>query len=363
MHKNLYVSENPYIMYKIIIKAFINKDEKRDLIIADNIDSMLPLADVLKEFKLFERIYIYRYNRLDKYHSMTVERGKNVFTSFLMFMKRYWSATFHQKDLKEDEQLKKVDFYVYNEIYTSDFDVSRINGYLAVNKIYYTLMEHAKYVFDKQNIGLVYNLCTYIAYFLERIHLLTGIRIASQYCRFVEVHEKKNLGKCMKLKKLKVWNIDQEIAKLSVEEKDSIYKIYAKAYQLDLDYSKKYNLLLTNPLALDGVVESIEAQKECYNKIYQEYLDDAYPLIIKPHPRDTCLYDEVFPNAIIVNKDISSEIMNFSSKLKIQKALTFYSTSVEAFKNQAKNIEFISASEPEARQSEFLIKFNKEWRK
>ena len=241
MHKNLYVSENPYIMYKIIIKAFINKDEKRDLIIADNIDSMLPLADVLKEFKLFERIYIYRYNRLDKYHSMTVERGKNVFTSFLMFMKRYWSATFHQKDLKEDEQLKKVDFYVYNEIYTSDFDVSRINGYLAVNKIYYTLMEHAKYVFDKQNIGLVYNLCTYIAYFLERIHLLTGIRIASQYCRFVEVHEKKNLGKCMKLKKLKVWNIDQEIAKLSVEEKDSIYKIYAKAYQLDLDYSKKYN--------------------------------------------------------------------------------------------------------------------------
>ena len=113
-------------MYKIIIKAFINKDEKRDLIIADNIDSMLPLADVLKEFKLFERIYIYRYNRLDKYHSMTVERGKNVFTSFLMFMKRYWSATFHQKDLKEDEQLKKVDFYVYNEIYTSDFDVSRI---------------------------------------------------------------------------------------------------------------------------------------------------------------------------------------------------------------------------------------------
>lgn len=362
MGRLLYVAENPYVMYKIIIKVFLNHKEKSDIIIADNIESLLPLAKVIEEMELFHNVFLYRYDKNDKYHTMHVERGKNIVTAFLFFLKRYGGATLQQKQLKNDEQLRSIDFSVYDEIYTSDFDVSRINGYLAVNKIPYTLMEHAKYVFDEKNIGIVYNMATYVAGFLERLHLVTGIRIASKYCEAVEVHDGKNLGKCLKLKQIKVWDVDKAISQLNAKERDAIYQVYSKAYGLDLDSTKKYNLLLTNPLALDEVVDGMEAQMEFYRRVRNVYLEEEYPLIVKPHPRDKCDYGKVFPDAVIVNKDISSEIMKFNSGLKLHKAFTFYSTSVEAFKEKADKVEYISPSEPEARQSDFLMKFNEEWR-
>lgn len=362
MGKKIYIAENPYVMYKIIIKAFLNKTEQRDLIIADNIEALLPLFDTIKKFGLFDQLFFYHYDKNDKYHTMKVERGNNLFSSLWFFLKRYVRATIHQKELAKDEQLNNIDFSAYDEIYCSDFDVSRINGYLAVKKIDYILMEHAKYVFNNENIGLVYNTVTYIASFLERLHIITGIRIATKYCKYVEVHENKDLGRCLGLKQIKIWNVDEAISRLSDEDRNTIYKIYSTAYQLQIDSAKKYNLLLTNPLYKDGFVDSLEAQKAFYHKIYDSYLKD-YPLMIKPHPRDDCDYSEVFSEAVIVDNGISSEILNFSSELKLHKALTFYSTSINAFKDKADKTQYLSISDVEARQNEFLLKFNNEWRK
>ena len=347
-------------MYKIFIKAFADKESQKDLIISDNVESMIPLINPIKKSGIFHKVFTYHYDSEDHIHSMQVKRGNNLFTTTIFFLKRYIQASIHQQDLAEDPQLRQINFMQYDEIFTSDFDVSRINGYLAVHQIPYTLMEHAKYVFNNQNIGLLYNCLTYISTFLDRLGFITGIRIATKFCEYVEVHENKNLGKCLRLKRIKEWNIDAYLKRLTKEDKHQIFCIYAEAYRIKLNMNNLYNLFLTNPLSKDYLVRTEKEQIEFYKKIVSQYLKSDIPLLIKPHPRDDADYKKYFEDTIIIPKEISSEVLILETDLHIKKAITFYSTSVEIFSEIAQEVQCIEKSEIDARSSSILKKFLQE---
>lgn len=346
--KRIYVCENPYVLYKILIKA-VNSCDDNDIIISDNMPQMQAVVPVLEKTDLFSKVMTFHYDPNDPYNTMKVQRSANAVLQLYYFVKRYFKATFHQKALRDIAELKSVNFQNYDSVYVSDFDVSIINGFLACNHIEYTMMEHGKYVFRKDNIGLVYNSLSWISYLLEKMHLVVGIRIATRFCKYVEVHENKDLGRCLKMKRIVEWNVDKAIKELSTEQKECIFSIYARAYDLTVDYKECYSLLLTNPLYLDGFVDSEEKQAIFYKEIVEKYMEGSTHLLIKPHPRDRMDYRKHFPAAIIVNSSISSEILLFSRYLRLDCVLTFYSTSIHAFAGRAKKVICLANTEQEAR--------------
>lgn len=356
--KNLYVCEYPYVMYKILIKVMLSQDNKNDLIISDRILGMTEMCAALENSHLFESVKIYHYDPEDPYHNMKIKRSKNPFINLFYFYKRYIGATTHQKLLDNDDFLNNIDFSQYDNIYTTDFDVSRINGYLARKKYKYILMEHAKYVLNKDNIGLIYNFTTLIALLLDKVNLITGIRIASKYCEKIEVHDSTNLGWCLRFKNIIEWNVEENCNRLSPEDKNRLFCIYAQAYDFSYNDKVEYNLLLTNPLYKDNLVDSLEKQKDFFVRVVELYLNDGRILMIKPHPRDNLDYKSIFDNAIIVPPGISSEILVFGSDLKLNCALTYYSTSIGIFDGIAEKVIQIERNEQDARKNinDFLKK-------
>ena len=78
-------------------------------------------------------------------------------------------------------------------------------------------------------------------------------------------------------------------------------------------------------------------QLNCYYDAVNLNCDMTKKLVIKPHPRDEVDYSRKFPNAIIVNKVVTSEVLSFCASLKIDKVVTIYSTSISSFQ-KAKNM-------------------------
>lgn len=352
--KRIFVCENPYVLYKVLVKNITNKEDENDILISDNFPDLMRIHQALKETKIFKEVMSFHYEPNTKYNSMVVKRSDNAFVQLWLFLQRYWGNTFHQKKLKAVKELQRIDFSQYDQIFVSDFDVSIVNGYLAENKFEYTLMEHAKYVFRRDNVGLVYNTVTYMAHMLEKVGLITGIRIATKYCRCVEVSKNKDLGRCLGLKEIVEWDVDEQIKKISAQEKNQIFMIYANAYDIYIEKERQANLLLTNPLFLDGLVNSWEEQRKVYQWIIENNFEKESVIYIKPHPRDMMDYAHEFKNVEVIDKGVSAEVLQLSSELRFRKVLTFYSTSVNSFKGVAEEVVSLERTEEDARKSKIL---------
>ena len=59
----------------------------------------------------------------------------------------------------------------------------------------------------------------------------------------------------------------------------------------------------------------------------KSYCKEYKNIIIKPHPRDEVEYN--FENCITIDKAIPIEILNFNKNIKIDKAITVFSTAID----------------------------------
>lgn len=57
----------------------------------------------------------------------------------------------------------------------------------------------------------------------------------------------------------------------------------------------------------------------------------AGPLFIKTHPRDTTDYHALFPDAVILERTMPSEVLNFCLPFKFARAVTVQSFVLRAF--------------------------------
>lgn len=137
-------------------------------------------------------------------------------------------------------------------------------------------------------------------------------------------------------KRITGWNVDKHVEALDMQQKDRIYQLYAESYGLKIDVNQTYDLLLTNPLYNDGFLISEERQINIYKDIIRDYF--THPVLIKPHPRDNVDYQRYFPECIVIDKGISSELLSFNQNLRLGTAFTVYSTSCSAFQEKAERI-------------------------
>ena len=55
----LYICEYPYVLYKVLIKAALNKDDIYDIVITNRIEKMVQILEKIRESKLFRNVYFF----------------------------------------------------------------------------------------------------------------------------------------------------------------------------------------------------------------------------------------------------------------------------------------------------------------
>jgi len=314
------------------------------LILSDCAANLKPMASVLRESSLFDSVQFFPCEKYQSYYRLYYcQFPKNVILKALTICKNHWKLIRRQKDFKNFRFPFDLDFSVYDKIICTEGPYIT-NAYLATNHMYFTVTEQAKN--HIQTLSIQAALFYWIIAIFDKMKILTGIRFSTKYCNEIIVNSADGItglpAKCVNGKKITVWNVEENIAKLDTDQKDRIYSLYAKAYHLNLDYNRKYDLLLTNPLYEDSYLPSETSHVNFYKDMIEKHFSN--PVLIKPHPRDHVDYKKYFPETIVIDKNISSEILAMSNRLRLSTVLTVFSTSGGAFKEKAENLVILSKS-------------------
>ena len=87
-------------------------------------------------------------------------------------------------------------------------------------------------------------------------------------------------------------------------------------------------LLLPRSFVADGLMTQAE-QDAMFKAVAEKYA--VGPLFIKTHPRDTTDYAALFPNAVILERTMPSEVLNFCLPFHFARAVTVQSFVLRGF--------------------------------
>lgn len=94
------------------------------------------------------------------------------------------------------------------------------------------------------------------------------------------------------------------------------------------DHAEGATLLLPRSFVADGLMTQ-ERQDAMFKAVAARYA--VGPLFIKTHPRDTTDYDALFPGAVILERTMPSEVLNFCLPFTFRRAVTVQSFVLRGF--------------------------------
>lgn len=225
--------------------------------------------------------------------------------------------------------LKKI--IGFDESYFKDKDVFIFNDYTAIGYLFnisgitYNLIEDGLNCFQYPLSSFTKSRCKF-SHIWESVLGVSWLPFGpSRFTKSVEVNDKSNLH--IKHPNIIVSNREQMFKKLNSSEINTIAKIFG--YQpLNYPIENNSTLLLTQPLSEDHLIK--HAKKiELYKQLVSKY--SIGTLYIKKHPRERENYLDIFPNAIILeNSNIPFEIFMLKEKIHFKRALSIYSTAMDA---------------------------------
>lgn len=343
--KKLFICERPYMLYKSIIKAMLNESDEIDIVLSNHMAGMEKLEQPLRDSQLFHRVYFFDDKLYQEYirneHLEDYVKFPKIFISWPKKMKRYW--VFHKKAAKE-QLPEDLNFKNYDEIYVVD-GVSTINLRLNFEKIHYIVSEHARNNF-RINYPL-HKLAVRISIILDRLNIVVAYSGCSKWVSAIEVSEDSNLVSYIKGKKLLVYDVGEIVKKLTDDQKNKVYEIYAQAYDIKIQNDRAVNVLLTAPLLEDGMLDNKKKVAQCWRNLVEQYGDPQCQLLVKAHPRDKMDYKSIFTNCIVVDPLVTAEVLAFATSLNITKVLNLYSSTVDAFADRCEcvtvGVEFLAS--------------------
>ena len=329
--KKLIICERPFMLYKALLLQLNNENEDIDIVISNHMIGLEKLYLPLKNEHIFSNVF---YFADDLYQEYIKDDKMSDFVEFpnILFSwpKKFLKYKAYQKKAINLDLPKELDLKKYDEIIAID-GVSTINFHLNHEKIPYVVSEHGRGNF--RNKVPLHILAVYISVILDRLNIAVAYSGMSKYVKMVEVDSTENLVGYIKKKPLRECRISDLENALPKEKRDRLYRIYAEAFGMPKEFNEEVNLLLTGPLAVDKILASEKDQIDCYKDAVEKNCNKDEMLIVKPHPRDTVDYSTVFPNAVIIDKVVTSEILGFCENLRINKVITIYSTSLASFRN------------------------------
>lgn len=327
--KQLILCERPFMLYKAILKTFHSEDEI-DIVLSNHMQGMENMYQPLVKSRLFHKVFFYDdvfYQDYIKQESLADYTAfPNILWAWPMKLRRYFK---YQKKARQEAMPRGLRFYDYDEILAND-GVSAMNFKLYEQKVPHVVSEHARGNFSSK--PFLYMLAVYLTMVLDRLGMIPAYSGCSKYVKEIEVDSSQKLVGYIRKKKIRECPVQSLEERLTAEEKDKIYRLYAQGYGLPEEYEKEVNLLLTGPLVSDGGAKNEKEQLRLYSDVVAKNCDSHQMLLIKPHPRDMADYSRVFPDAYVVDRSIAAEVLGFCSSLHIDKAITIGSSSIASFK-------------------------------
>lgn len=154
----------------------------------------------------------------------------------------------------------------------------------------------------------------------------------SKWCAAVE---SENAAKCVIFpqEKLLTFSKRQLLDSLTAQEKAIIRHVFIT--QPLPEAAENACLLLPRSFVLDGLMEQ-ETQDKMFLAVAEKYC--SAPLFIKTHPRDETDYTKLFPEAVILDRTMPSEVLNFCLPFRFAKAVTVQSWVLRGFTAADENV-------------------------
>ncbi len=334
--RKLFICERPYMLYKSLIKAVMNTDDKIDLVLSNHMPGMEKMQHSIADSGLFESVFFYDdklYREYTKEESLVdYVKFPNILWAWPKKMCRYISFHKHAKNVELPEGMI---WDRYDEINVID-GVSTLNIKLNLDKVKYVVSEHCRNNFQYKM--PLHQLAVRLSIILDRLNIVVAYSGCSKFVEAIEVSSDKNLVSYLKNKKIRVFDLSQAEKNLEQWQKKKLFDIYAQAYNMPSRIDGQSTLLLTTNLHADGYVKNDTEAEYVYEKIVENYMLPQSKLIVKPHPRDLLDYHKLFPNCIVVDPLISAEILALASELNIKRAVTTYSSAIGSFENKCECI-------------------------
>lgn len=144
-----------------------------------------------------------------------------------------------------------------------------------------------------------------------------------------------------KLTNCKNFDINILLDMLTKEQLNKIFEIFNVSNDRK-SIKRKKALILTQRFSTYNMLQ----QDDCvlmYALLCDFFARDC-EIYLKPHPADKCIYDNVFQEAIILEKELPSELIRYIINNKFDIGISTYSSSINSLKPYIKNIYNIDES-------------------
>lgn len=339
IESNLYYCISYYQVYIAIIKSLLTKKNDNVLILSDAIPDVCNLQNKIDKNNIFSKTYILYEKDFVTSCRSNFRREYNKHSKFIKF--------FIGKFLWIKSQIKIINFAKKSlNIDLSNFDNIYVFGegrsfapYLHNTGRKFILVEDAINYFQHRKSDDLIEINRMKKprkfYFVNKILDYIGIYYYmggySSSIKMIEVNDKNNLvfSRCA-AKKIIELNRNDLVNKLTLDEKNLIFKTFMDAYDFNI-CSTSSCIVFTNPLVFDKLLENEHQAQMIYTNLIRKYCtqDNIY---IKPHPRDIVDYSKIKiegKNIILINPFIPSEVFSLNRKFRFDKALAFSSTAID----------------------------------
>ena len=146
-----------------------------------------------------------------------------------------------------------------------------------------------------------------------------------KYCQSIEVNDISVVPKDERYHKFKEVPRKDLFNNISEERKQLILRVFDVEELSEVKY--KSVLILTQPLSIDGIMNSDDKQYGFYKKICDKYLSEGYEVYLKPHPRDSVSYERI-NGAKLIAQSVPMELIEIVSDVKFERIITHSSTAI-----------------------------------
>ena len=146
-----------------------------------------------------------------------------------------------------------------------------------------------------------------------------------KYCQSIEVNDISVVPKDERYHKFKEVPRKELFENITEERKQLILRVFDVEELSEVKDNSV--LILTQPLSIDGLMDSDDKQYGFYKRICDKYLSEGYEVYLKPHPRDGVAYENINGVKLIV-QSVPMELIEVVSDVKFERIITHSSTAI-----------------------------------
>lgn len=298
----MYICVTPYQLLLTILKI---EDSKSELVLQEGITDKEIISNLSKE-RIFKKIDILNMLIFDGVKKYIINKRE-----MAGFITRFKGVD---------------DIYTYN-------DHTPIGWILDKYKIKYNLIEDGYDFFSYKYIDFrnrIFTKKSTIQDYKDLLKHLFFLRRTkgpgfSKYCQSIEVNDISVVPKDERYHKFKEVPRKELFENITEERKQLILRVFGVEELSGV--TDKSVLILTQPLSIDGLMNSDDKQYGFYKKICDKYLSEGYEVYLKPHPRDTITYEKM--NGVnLIAQTVPMELIEMVSDVKFERLITHSSTAI-----------------------------------